>query len=234
VFFLTILGAIEKGIKNFAALDVVLLFCQEVFGGLLLGLIVGFLVFYAVKKIDHYQTEVLISLACVLLIGELAILTHVSGPLATVVAGLFVGNRVRKNVMSEQTRDYHSKFWELIDEFLNAFLFVLIGFQLVLISFSLSTVIISLICIFLLLISRYISIIIPIILIKNKKLYNRKSAFLLSWAGLRGGLSIAMALSIPVNPMKEIIVTATYTIVIFSILVQGLTTERLVTKLFPK
>ncbi|MBC7862994.1 MAG: sodium:proton antiporter [Bacteroidia bacterium] len=232
VFFVTIYKVIEKGISNLSAVDVALLFGQEVFGGLLLGLALGFIAFQIIKRIDHYQTEVMISLALVMICNELAAFIGVSGPLAAVVIGLYLGNKVRHSVMSDTSREYHDKFWELIDEFLNAMLFMLIGLQMVLLPFLTQYIFIGVIGIVLLLVCRYLSLMIPIFFIKDKKLYNPKTAVIMTWGGLRGGISVGLALGLPEGPYKEVILSTTYIIVIFSIIVQGLTTGKLVKWLY--
>lgn len=228
VFFVTIGQVINLGIENLSFMDVLLLFGREVIGGFTLGFLLGYGANYFMQKIDHYQTEVLISLALVMVCGEIAHLLHVSGPLAVIVIGLILGSKISKSATSEITRDYHSKFWELIDEFLNAILFVLIGLQMVLLPFLTNYLLIGVIAIILLLICRYISLSIPIFFLKDKKLFNSRTALIMTWGGLRGGLSIALTLSLPDNPYKEIMVSITYIIVLFSILIQGLTTGRLV------
>ncbi|MGZ3863137.1 MAG: cation:proton antiporter [Bacteroidia bacterium] len=232
VFFVTIGQVISLGLENLSAFDVFLLFGREVVGGVALGLAMGYGAFYFIRKIDHYQTEVLLSLALVMVCGELAHFLHVSGPLAVIVIGLILGNKVSKTAMSETTRDYHSKFWELIDDFLNGMLFVLIGLQMVLLPFITNYILIGILAIVLLLLCRYMSLAIPIMFLKDKQLFNNRTALIMTWGGLRGGLSVALTLSLPESPYKEIMVSITYIIVIFSILVQGLTTGKLVKKLY--
>lgn len=232
VFFVTIGQVINLGVENLSALDVLLLFGREVVGGICLGLVVAGLAFWLIKKIDHYQTEVLISLALVMMCSEVARLLHVSGPLAVIVGGLVLGNTVRDRAMSETSRDYHNKFWELVDDFLNAILFVLIGLQMVIMPFITNYIVIGFIAILLLLLCRFVSLSIPIIFLKNKTLFNGRTALIMTWGGLRGGLSVALTLSLPDSAYKEAIVSITYIIVIFSILVQGLTTGWLVKKLY--
>jgi len=234
VFFVTIYKIIEKGLVNLNFYDVLILFGQEVFGGLLLGLLVGIVAYYIIKHIDHYQTEVLVSIALVMLCDEAAIFLHVSGPLAAVVVGLYLGNKVRASVMSETSREYHDKFWELIDEFLNAMLFMLIGLQMVLLPFIANYILIGLIGVVILLVCRYLSLMIPIFFFKNKGLYNSKTAIILTWGGLRGGISVGLALGLAEGPYREVILATTYIIVIFSIIVQGLTTSKLVKWLYAK
>ena len=232
VIFVTISQIISMGIANLSTLDVIFIFGREVIGGITLGLLLGYLSFYFIKKIDHYQTEVLISLALVMICGEAAHFLHVSGPLAVIVIGLILGNKVSQTAMSDTSRDYHNKFWELIDEFLNAILFVLIGLQMVLMPFILNYFFIGLIGIVLLLLCRYVSLSIPVFFLKDKLLFNNKTTLIMTWGGLRGGLSVALTLSIPDNPYKEAIVSVMYIIVIFSIIVQGLTTGKLVKRLY--
>jgi CPA1 family monovalent cation:H+ antiporter len=232
VFFVTISEVISFGAQNVSVTDVLFLFLREVIGGLALGFALGYAAFYFIRKINHYQTEVLLSLALVMISGTISQLFHVSGPLAVIVIGLILGNKIRNAAMSDITQDYHNKFWELIEDFLNAFLFVLIGLQMVLLPFITNYILIGFFAIFLLLLCRFVSLSIPILFFKNKKLYNSRTALVLTWGGLRGGLSIALTLSLPNSAYKEIIVSITYIIVIFSILVQGLTTGKLVKRLY--
>jgi monovalent cation:H+ antiporter, CPA1 family len=232
VFFVTIYRIVEKGIEHLSVSEVLLVFGQEVLGGLALGLLTGIFAFYIIKHIDHYQTEVLISIALVMVCSEVAQVLHVSGPLAAVVVGLYVGNRVRKAAMSEMSRDYHDKFWELIDEFLNALLFMMIGLQMVLLPFLFNHVLIGVIGILILLLCRYFSLMIPMLFFKNKNLYNSKTAIILTWGGLRGGISVGLALGLTSGPYREVILSITYIIVIFSIIVQGLTTGALAKKIY--
>jgi len=232
VFFVTISEVISFGAQNVSVTDVLFLFLREVIGGLALGFALGYAAFYFIRKINHYQTEVLLSLALVMISGTISQLFHVSGPLAVIVIGLILGNKIPNAAMSDITQDYHNKFWELIEDFLNAFLFVLIGLQMVLLPFITNYILIGFFAIFLLLVCRFVSLSIPILFFKNKKLYNSRTALVLTWGGLRGGLSIALTLSLPNSAYKEIIVSITYIIVIFSILVQGLTTGKLVKRLY--
>jgi CPA1 family monovalent cation:H+ antiporter len=232
VLFVTVGQVISLGAEHLSGFDVLILFCREVAGGIGLGLSLGYGAYFFIRKIDHYQTEVLLSLALVMGSGELAHFLHVSGPLAVIVIGLILGNKVSKTAMSETTRDYHDKFWELIDEFLNAILFVLIGLQIVIIPFSAVYISIGVLAIIILLVCRYLSLSVPILFLKDKKLYNGRTALIMTWGGLRGGLSVALTLSLPESDYKAAIVSITYVIVVFSILVQGLTTGGLVKKLY--
>lgn len=231
VFFLTILSIINNGEANFSMPQTTLLFCREVLGGICLGLILGSTVLYFIKKLNDYRTVVFISLALVMLNSQVALLLHVSGPLSVIIIGLMFGTRSH-DMMNETTKDYHDKFWELIDDFLNTLLFVLIGLQMVLLPFLLKYIGIGLLAIITLFICRYISLRLPMLFMKDKQLFNSRSAIIMTWGGLRGGLSIALTLSLPESSFKEIIVSITFIIVIFSVLVQGLTTEWLVKKVY--
>ena len=232
VIFLTILSIAKKGMEHFNFIHVMELFTIEVFGGILLGLAIGWITYQMMKSIDSFDVEVLVTLAAVMGGTLLAHKIHVSAPLAMVTAGLMIGtDRVRQNAMSEITEAYVDKFWELIDVLLNIVLFVMIGMELLIIEFRTSYLIAGLIGIIIVLISRYLALK-PLL-----KYFERKIKFIphtdliMTWGGLRGGISIALALSIPENPYKEMILLITYFIVIFSILIQGLTLEKMVRKL---
>lgn len=199
------------------------LFLREAVGGMLLGLIVGFIGFSMMRSIDNYKVEVLITLAIVMGGYTLASWLHVSGPLAMVVAGILVGNHGKKFAMSDKTREYVSKFWELIDDILNAILFVLIGLELLIINDIKDYVWIGLTMILLILMIRYISVLIPSLMIKFREKFHHKTVLVLTWGGLRGGISIALALSLTPDLHKELWVSLTYFVVAFSILLQGLT-----------
>lgn len=229
VVFITILQLCQPN----AVLDVkniLLLFGQEAIGGIILGFIIGWIGYKMIASIDNYKVEVLITIAIVMGGYTLAHYIHVSGPLAMVVAGLITGNHSKNYGMSQVTADYVDKFWELLDEILNAFLFVLIGLELLIVDISNTILIISVLLIFILLVIRYLSVWVPSLLIRFKERIDRKTLFILTWGGLRGGISIALALSIPIDFNKEIWVTITYVIVCFSILVQGLTIGKLAKK----
>jgi CPA1 family monovalent cation:H+ antiporter len=231
VFFLTILSIINIGPQNLSLMQTTNLFLSEVVGGIALGLLLGFIVIYFLKKINDYKTIVLISLALVMLCAHIAKLLHVSGPLAIIIIGLMFGTKSQE-MMNETTKDYHHKFWELIDDLLNVILFVLIGLQIVLLPFLLKYFLIGLIAIVILLLCRYVSLRIPMLFLKDKKLFNNKSALIMTWGGLRGGLSVALTLSLPESAYKEIIVSITFIIVVFSVIVQGLSMEKLIKRVF--
>lgn len=222
VVFITILQLSKPDVDT-SFIGVLSLFGQEAIGGILLGLVLGWTGYKLVASIDHYQVEVLVTLAVVMGGYTFAHYTHVSGPLAMVVAGLITGNHGKAYGMSKITAEYVDKFWELIDEILNAILFVLIGLELLIIETSKTIFIVSFILIGVILITRYISVYIPSIFIRLKEQMTRKTLVILTWGGLRGGISIALALSIPISLNRDIWVTITYVVVCFSILVQGMT-----------
>ena len=229
VVFITILQLCQPN----AVIDlksILFLFGQEAIGGIVLGFIIGWIGYKMIASIDNYKVEVLITIAIVMGGYTFAHYIHVSGPLAMVVAGLITGNHSKNYGMSQVTADYVDKFWELLDEILNAFLFVLIGLELLIVEISNTILIIAIILIFILLLIRYISVWMPSLLIRFKERIDSRTLFILTWGGLRGGISIALALSIPTDYNKEIWVTITYVIVCFSILVQGLTIGKLAKK----
>ncbi len=231
VVFVTIFQIMQQGIENITVFSVATLFAQEALGGVIIGLCIGYIGYKLMKSIDHFQTEILISLAMVMGGYSLCHAIHVSGPLAMVVAGLFTGNKSSREAMSDKTRDYLEKFWEITDEILNAVLFMLMGLQLAVINFDVKYLFIGLITAIILLVVRYISLWIPTHLFMFKKTLEKKTLVIMTWGGLRGGISIALALSLPVDEYKNIFVTVTFAIVLFSILVQGLTIGKLVMKL---
>ncbi|MBK7966227.1 MAG: sodium:proton antiporter [Bacteroidetes bacterium] len=226
VVFITILHLTKPGV-NFEPSNVAILFGQEALGGLLLGFSIGYIGYKLIASIDHYHVEVLITLAIVMGGYTIAHYIHVSGPLAMVVAGLVTGNKSKELGMSSVTAEYVDKFWELLDEILNAILFVLMGLELLIIQTNHVMILVSFILIGIVLITRYISVWVPSMIIRMKEEITRKTLLILTWGGLRGGISIALALSIPNDPNKDLFVTITYVIVCFSILVQGMTIGKL-------
>lgn len=223
VVFLTILEITNAGLQNVSAGYITWLFCQEAVGGILYGLILGYLGFLALKSIDNYIIEVGITLAIVMGGYTLADYLHVSGPLAMVVAGLIKGNKSRTAGMSRISRDYLDKFWEMLDEFLNGILFLLIGFEMLVIKFTMVLFYLGCIAIVIVLIARLISVALPIFVLRYKNTFEKNAIAILTWGGLRGGISVALALSLPKNHISDIFVSITYIIVLFSITVQGLT-----------
>ncbi len=230
VIFLTLLKLAQPG-AEFDAQSIALLFGQEAFGGLLLGIGLGYVGYRLFTSIDNYQVEVLITLAIVMGGYTLAHFIHVSGPLAMVAAGIITGNHTKRRGMSEETADYIDRFWELIDEVMNAILFVLIGLELVLVSTDTTIIKVAMLLLIISLCSRYFSLFVPSLFIRWKEKITQRTLVLLTWGGLRGGISIALALSIQPDMNKNIWVSITYVIVCFSILVQGLTVGKLAQRL---
>jgi len=221
-----------EGISTSAS-DVAWLFMQEAVGGVLLGLFTGGIAFLAMRSIDEYVLEVLISLALVTITYSVAISLHTSGPIAVVIAGLLIGNHGKQYAMSEVTRDHLNKFWELIDEVLNAVLFLLIGLEVLALTFSLPTLLAAALAIPLTLAARLISVAVPVSLLGLKRSFTKGAIPILTWGGLRGGISVALVLSLPDTPWKETLITVCYVIVVFSIIVQGLTIGPLIKRLLP-
>ena len=230
VVFLTILQVAEHP-AEFEWGNVAVLFIREAFGGIILGLLVGYIGFRLMRSIDNYKVVVLITIAVVMGGYALADALHISGPLAMVAAGIIIGNKGKKLAMSEVTTEYLSKFWELIDETLNAILFVLMGLELLVIHFVSSYILIGFITIVVVLLTRYISVLIPSLLIKLREHISHRTVIILTWGGLRGGISIALALSLKPEMGKDLWVALTYFVVAFSILVQGLTIGKLARKM---
>jgi CPA1 family monovalent cation:H+ antiporter len=222
VVFLTILG-IATGQSETSPSGVGLLLLKEAAGGALAGLVLGWIVYLMLKAVDAYQVEVLLTLALVTGGYALAEALHVSAPIAMVVSGLFIGNRGRVFAMSDQTRERLDSFWELIDEILNAVLFMLIGLELIVIALHPSYLAAGLIAILVSLFGRVVSVGLPIGAMRFRQKFMRGTVRILTWGGLRGGISIALALSLPPSPERDIIIAATYMVVVFSVLVQGLT-----------
>ena len=206
-----------------SALGVATFFVKEAAGGALLGAVLGWLAFQLMKRIDDYPLEVLLSLGLAFGGYELAVALHVSGPIMAVVAGLFIGNTGAKLGMSEETRRHLNAFWTLIDEILNAVLFLLIGVEIFAITFQLDALIAGVAAIGLALIGRLAAVAVPVTLLSPFRGYSRGIVPIMTWGGLKGGISVALALSLPDSEWKPTILTATYVVVLFSIIVQGLT-----------
>ncbi len=200
-----------------------LLLIREAGGGLLLGVLLGFSASRALRVVDDYIISVLITLAVVMGGYLIARELHISAPLAMVAAGLFMGNFSESFKMKSETQDYLIKFWELIDEIMNAVLFLFIGFELLLIKDLNEYLIAGGICIMIVLLARWIAVFVPTKFMAFKYRFSPQTVKVLVWGGIRGGVSIALALSIPVNEYSQIIISITYCVVVFSIIVQGLT-----------
>ena len=232
VIFLTIYKIASLGIENVSALEVVELFGLEVIGGIALGLVLGWVTYKLMKSIDDYDIEVIITLAAVMAGTVLAQKLHISAPLAMVTAGLVVGNdTVRENAMSKTTETYVDKFWELIDILLNTILFVLIGMEMLVLTFKMEYLMAGLIAIPLVLVCRYLSLLVPIKFFEKKLNFVPKTNLIMTWGGLRGGISIALALGLTQAMERDLFLVITYVVVVFSIVFQGLTVGKLIKKL---
>ena len=231
VLFVAIFEISKVGLENMGFADIALLFLREAGGGIILGTILGSVGTYILKTIDDYSVEVMVTLAMVMGGYWLASSLHISGPLAMVVAGIFIGNRCREVGMSSITEEYIDKFWEMLDEILNAVLFLLIGLELLVINFEDIYILIGVIAIFVVLFARFVSVGIPFFLLKRRVKFETNSFPILVWGGLRGGISVALALALPRESSGDMFVAITYIIVLFSIIFQGLTIGNLAKKL---
>ena len=230
VIFLTIYQ-IAKGGAEISVLHIAELFLVEVIGGIALGLAIGWVTYRLMKSIDDYDIEVIITLAAVMGGTMIAQQFHLSAPLAMVTAGLIVGaDKVRESSMSEITEQYVDKFWELIDVLLNTVLFVMIGMEILVLTFDQTYIIAGVITIPMLLIARYLSLLLPIKIYAKKLDFVPKTNLIMTWGGLRGGISIALALSLTPLMERDLFLVITYIIVVFSIIVQGLTVGKLIKK----
>jgi monovalent cation:H+ antiporter, CPA1 family len=227
VIFALLLGMLTSGeAPTFGHAAELLL--REALGGVLLGLVLGYVSFRLLRSIDHYQVEVLLTLAAVVGGYALAGHLHVSGPLAMVVAGLLIGHHGRALAMSDVTRHHVDLFWELVDEILNAVLFVLIGMEVIVIRFEdglAGAVVLALVIV---LAARWITVGLPVTLWRSGFRLPPGAGQVLTWGGLRGGISVALALSLPAGEVRDLLVPLTYAVVVFSVLVQGLTIGRVV------
>jgi CPA1 family monovalent cation:H+ antiporter len=242
VLFLAILGTLGLGdshadIHDSVALQVLRLFAVETGGGVLFGLGIGYLAYRAFLSVDDYEVEILISLALVAGGYALATALHLSGPIAVVVAGLMIGNHGRRLAMSDRTREHLDTFWMLVDEILNAVLFVLIGLEVLVLSFVELWVVAALLAIPIVLFARWLGVGIPITLLRRMRGFTPHAVKVLTWGGLRGGISVALALSLSSSlgvrdrAAYEGLLLMTYVVVVFSILVQGLTIGPLLRRL---
>ncbi|WP_288928285.1 sodium:proton antiporter [uncultured Maritimibacter sp.] len=211
--------------------DAAKLFFVEAGGGVLLGLALGWITFRLMRLIDDYSLEVLITLGLAFGGYELAVALNVSGPIMAVTAGLLIGDVGAKHGMSEETRKYVDAFWRLIDEILNAVLFLLIGFEVFIVPFNGDTVIAGLLAIVLALVARLAAVAIPVVILKPFRDFSPGVIPIMTWGGLKGGISVALALSLPDSEWKPTILAATYIVVVFSIIVQGLSIKKVATKL---
>jgi CPA1 family monovalent cation:H+ antiporter len=227
VVFLVLLGFAEGGeaVSPGAVLE---LFVYEAVGGLGFGLLAGGLAYAMLKRVDNYSVEVLITLALAMGGYALAEHVHVSAPISVVVSGLLIGNHGRATAMSDPTIEHLDTFWELVDEILNAVLFVLIGLEVLVIALIGQLLLAGLLAIPLVLAARLVSVGLPIGIMRRFRGFSPGVVSILTWGGLRGGISVALALSLPLGAYRDTLVTVTYVVVVFSILVQGLTLGMLV------
>jgi CPA1 family monovalent cation:H+ antiporter len=218
-----VLARFAAGEIDVSAGDILLLFAQEAIGGVLFGLTAGAITYWMLKSVDNYQVEVLLTLALVTSGYALAEYLHLSAPVAIVCAGLLIGNHGRTLAMSDKTREHLDTFWELVDEVLNAVLFVLIGLEVLTLVYDQNYLLAGLFAIPIVLLARFITVGIPITVMRRFRNFSPRAIQILTWGGLRGGISVALALSLPASDIRDALVVVTYVVVIFSILVQGLT-----------
>jgi len=232
VVFLTILKIASPETGSFEMSEIIKLFGLEVIGGIFLGMALGWITYRMMKSIDNYEVEVIITVAAVMGGTVLAHEFHLSAPLAMVTAGLIVGNdTVRNAAMSEITEAYVDKFWELIDVLLNTILFVMIGMEMLVLTFEGSYIFAGLLAVPIVLISRFVSLWGPIKMFSKRLEFVPNTNLIMTWGGLRGGISIALALSLTTEMHKELFLVITYVIVVFSIIGQGLTVGPIVKRL---
>jgi CPA1 family monovalent cation:H+ antiporter len=234
VIFLILTG-IAVGSGGDHALDPLAIaefFLIEALGGVVLGLLTGYITYRLLKTVDEHNLEVIMTLALVMGTFGIADELHVSGPIAMVCAGLLIGNVGTRFAMSEKTREHTTSFWSLLDEILNSVLFLLIGFEVVVITLTGDVLIMGLVAIPLVLASRFVSVSLPVAALRVVgQQFSNGAIRILTWGGLRGGISVALVLSLPPSPEREILLTVTYIVVLFSIIVQGLTMEPVLRKL---
>jgi len=231
VVFTVILG-IAAGGHHIDFGHIGFLFFEEAIGGIIFGFIIGYIFYRLLKSVDDYPLEILLTLSLVSGGYALATYLHLSGPLAMVIAGLFIGNHGKTFAMSDTTHKQLFSFWELIDEFLNAILFVFIGIEILAIAFNYKYIGVGLISIPIIIFIRFFSVTLIMYLIRYDNPLKKQYSKIITWGGLRGGISIALALSIPQSDgfAREIIIATTYIVVLFSIIVQGLSLEKTINK----
>ena len=224
-------GAVGTGGHDGGALAIVKLFGLEAVGGLMLGLGAGYVGYLLIKEVDNYQVEVMLSLGLVMGTYSLAGKLHTSGALAVVAAGLLIGNQGRALAMSDKTQEHLDAFWELLDEILNAVLFLLIGLEVLVMPVAGRHLVAALIAIPAVLLARFVSVAGVVVVFGRFRSFSPGAIRIMTWAGLRGGISVALALTIPHGPHRSLLVAVTYAVVIFSIVVQGLTVGTLVRRI---
>ncbi|MDB4901443.1 MAG: sodium:proton antiporter [Mucilaginibacter sp.] len=230
VVFLTILEVAINGMDKFSLSGTAVLFLREAGGGLLFGTGLGYLAYFLIKSIDNYRVEVLITLTVVMGGYTLADELHLSAPLAIIMAGIIIGTKGKRSGMSAISWDYLGKFWDLTDEIFNAILFLLIGLQMLVIKINPIIMLIGGVMIIMVLFARYLSVSFPVLFLRLWIRFEKNAVLILTWGGLRGGISVALALSLPQAFHRDEFVLITYIIVVFSIIVQGLTIGKLAKK----
>lgn len=233
IFTVLLATAMSLGDGGIDLLHVGELFVVDALGGGVLGLATGYIAYRAMRAINNYPIEVLISLALVAGTYALADQLHMSGPIAVVVAGLLIGTRGPADALSDETERFLFGFWTLVDEMLNSVLFLLIGFEVLILRYDPSFIWLALMTIPLALAGRFVAVSGPVLLMSAKSEFVRGTIPVLTWGGLRGGISVALALSLPESEIKTVILAATYGVVLFTIIVQGLSLGRLVKRVVP-
>ena len=225
VVFLVLVGLAfpAAGAHGASFSDAALLFFREAFGGAVLGLALGWGTYRVMCEINDYSVEVLLTLALAFGGYQLALWLHVSAPIMAVCAGLLIGDEMTAHAMTQKTRDYVDAFWKLLDEILNAILFLMIGLEVFAIAFSIGAITAGLLAIGLSLLARWCAVIVPIMVLRPFRDFSQGIVPIMTWGGLKGGISVALALSLPESEFKPLILTVTYIVVLFSIIVQGLT-----------
>jgi Na+:H+ antiporter len=231
VLFITFYQIAQIGVENISIWKIIWLFVREAGGGLLFGWLLGYIGYLALRSIDNYVVEVMVTLAIVMGGYSLAEIMHVSGPLSMVVAGIITGNKSMDVVASDVTRDYIGKFWEMIDEVMNAVLFLLIGFEMLIIPFNFTLLFLGFITVVIVLFARLVSVSLPIRVLRYKNSFPKNTIPILTWGALRGGISVALALAVPKYMYGDMFVSITYIVVLFSIIIQGLTIGKFAKKL---
>jgi monovalent cation:H+ antiporter, CPA1 family len=228
VIFTTVYQVADSS-EPFNFFHTVMLFLQEAGGGVLFGLLIGYAGYHLLKTINNYKVEILITIVIAMAGYAAANMLHVSGPLAMVVAGIATGGQRKKQIMTTESEKIVTIFWDLTDDFLNVILFLLIGFEMLVIHLHASIIYIAAVAILILLFARFISVLLPVALFRKK--FEKHAVTMLTWGGLRGALSIALALTLPIKMHRNEILAITYFIAVFSIIVQGLTIGKLARKL---
>jgi CPA1 family monovalent cation:H+ antiporter len=228
ILFVIILEVARVGEEKIELAKVILLIVKEIIGGIVAGVILGYVAHRLMRSVKDFQTIVLISLALVMALSVLAVLLGFSLPLSVVIAGLFAGGQSINQDNKEKSHEALEKFWKLVDEILNTILFVMIGLQLVNLPFVNNYWVTGSVSIVTVLVARWLSIMLPLTFLRRTLKVNYSNINIMTWAGLRGGISIALALSLPNTPYRHLILSGSYFIVIFSVIVQGLTLNAMI------